>query len=103
MGSMSPVTSSHGITSDSNPYSFRDCLDGLWRQGVCIAHSMRMGFQTVPGNVPQLVTIVAGPRWVLGLRMIQVHGLWVRSWFAAGGGGHGRAVGRRGGGMHSSR
>src|SRR5258708_35201387 len=81
--------SSHGITSDSNPYGFCDCLDGLWRQGVCIAHLMCAGFQTVLGNVPQLVTIVAGPRWVLGLHMIQVHGLRVCSWFAAGGGGHG--------------
>src|SRR5260221_6979866 len=79
--------SSHGITSDSNPYSFCDCLDGLWRQGVCIAHSMCAGFQTVPGNVPRLVTVVAGLRWVLGLHTIQVHGLQVCSQFAAGGGG----------------
>src|SRR5258708_15859465 len=64
--------SSHGITSDSNPYGFRDCLDGLWRQGVCIAHSMRMGFQTVPGNVPWLVPIVTGFSFVLGLLMIQL-------------------------------
>src|SRR5258708_36485942 len=76
--------SSHGITSNSNPYGFHDCLDGLQRQGVCIAHSMCVGFRTVLGNVPQLVTIVAGPRWVLGLCTIQGHGLQVCSWFAAG-------------------
>ncbi len=60
--------SSHGITSNSNSYGFCDCLDGLWRQGVCIAHLMCMGFQTVLGDVPWLVTVVTGPRWVLGLR-----------------------------------
>src|SRR5258708_37756378 len=54
---------------------------------------MCTGFQTVLGNVPQLVTIVAGLRWVLGLHMIQVHGLWVCSWFAAGGRGHGGVSG----------
>src|SRR5258708_3892675 len=32
--------SSHGITSNSNSYSFHNCLDGLQRQGVCIVHSM---------------------------------------------------------------
>ena len=67
--------SSRGITSDSNPYGFCDCLDGLRRQGVCVAHSLHTGFQTVPGNVPQLVTVVTDPRGVLGLRTIQVHGL----------------------------
>ena len=46
---------------------------------------MHAGFQTVPGNVPWLVTVVAGLRWVLGLHTIQVHGLWVCSQFAAGG------------------
>ncbi len=58
---------------------------GLWRQGVCIAHLMHAGFWTVPGNVPQLVTVVTGPRWVLGLHTIQVHGLQVHSQLAAGG------------------
>src|SRR5258708_19300382 len=74
--------SSHGITSDSNPYGFRDCLDGLQRQGVCVAHLMHTGFRTVLGNVPQLVTIVAGPRWVLGLLTIQVPGFRAPSCFA---------------------
>src|SRR5258707_512084 len=32
--------SSHGITSNSNSYSFHNCLDGLQRQGVCIVPSM---------------------------------------------------------------
>ncbi len=85
----SDLLSSCGITSDSNSYGFRNCLDGLWRQGVYVVHSMCTGFQAVPGNVPWLVTVVAGPRGVLGLRMIQVHGLRVHNWFAAGGGGHG--------------
>src|SRR5260370_254329 len=84
----SDLLSSHGISSDSNSYSFCDCLDGLQRQGVCVAHSMCTGFWTVLGNVPQLVTVVTGPR-VLGLHMIQVHGLQVCSQLAAGGGGHG--------------
>src|SRR5260221_13454176 len=81
--------SSCGITSNSNSYSFHDCLDGLWRQGVCVVHSMHTGFWTVLGDVPQLVTVVTGLRWVLGLCMIQVHGLQVCSCLAAGGGGHG--------------
>src|SRR5258708_12672099 len=57
----SDLLSSCGITSDSNSYSFHDCLDGLWRQGVCIAHSMHTGFWTVLGDVPQLVTVLTGP------------------------------------------
>src|SRR5258708_21954881 len=81
--------SSHGITSDSNSYGFHDCLDGLWRQRVCIVHSMHAGFRTVLGDVPWLVTVVTGPRWVLGLCTIEVHGLQVCSRLAAGGGGHG--------------
>ncbi len=44
-----------------------------------------VGSQAVLGNVPQLVTVVAGPRWVLGLHTIQVHGLQVHSQLAAGG------------------
>ena len=100
-GSKNPVTplphfswaqccplSSHGITSNSNSYSFHDCLDGLQRQGVCVAHSMHMGFWTVLGDVPWLVTVVTGLRWVLGLCTIQVHGLQVHSRLAAGGRGH---------------
>ena len=59
------------------------------RQYICVAHSMCMGFQTVAGNVPWLVTVVTGPRGVLGLHMIQVHGLQVCSQLAAGGRGHG--------------
>src|SRR5258708_8448962 len=80
--------SSHGITSNSNPYGFCNCLDGLWRQGVCIVHLMHAGFWTVPGNVPQLVTIVAGPSWVLGLHTTQVHRLHVRSCLASRCAGH---------------
>src|SRR5258708_5786166 len=85
----SDLLSSHGITSNSNSYGFHNCLDGLQRQGVYVAHSMCTGFQAVLGDVPQLVTVVAGPRGVLGLRMIQVHGLRVCSRLAAGGRGHG--------------
>ena len=64
-------------------------------------HSMCTGFQAVLGNVPWLVTVVAGPRGVLGLHMIQVHGLRVHSQLAAGGRGCGEWVedGAEGGGV----
>ncbi len=89
----SDLLPSCGITSNSNSYSFCNCLDGLQRQGICIAHSMCVGFWTVPGNVPWLVTVVTSPRGVLGLRMIQVHGLQVCSQLAAGGRGCGWRAG----------
>ena len=62
--------SPHGITSDNNSYGFHDCLDGLWRQGVCVVHSMCTGFQTVPGDVPWLVTVVTDLWGGLGLHTI---------------------------------
>ena len=61
------LVSSCGILSDSNLHGFCDHLDGFQRQYICVAHSMCMGFQTVAGNVPWLVTVVTDLRWVLGL------------------------------------
>ena len=57
----SDLLSSHGISSNSDSYSFHDHLDGFQRQGVCIVHSMCTGLWTVMGDVPWLVTVVTDP------------------------------------------